>query len=89
MVRYLEDIQKQIKKGQIPKEVFGHFSNAFESLDLTKDLDLFDIKKLKENSKRDYFRLRKGKYRAIFYIEGEDIYVVALDKREDVYKKWQ
>ena len=89
MIRYLEDILKRIKKGQIAKEVFRHFNNAFESLDLTKDLDLFDIKKLKENGARNYFRLRKGKYRAIFYIEGEDIYVVALDKREDIYKKWQ
>ena len=89
MIRYLEDIQKRIRKGLLPKEIFGHFNNAFESLDLTKDLDLFDIKRLKENGPRKYFRLRKGKYRAIFYIEGEDIYVVALDKREDVYKKWQ
>jgi len=89
MIRYLEDILKRIKKGQIPKEIFKHYNNAFESLDLTKDLKLFDIKMLKEDGARNYFRLRKGKYRAIFYIEGEDIYVVALDKREDIYKKWQ
>jgi mRNA interferase RelE/StbE len=89
MIRYLEDIVKRIRKGQIPKDVFVHINNAFASIDLTKDLNLFDIKKMKESSKRDYYRLRKGKYRAIFYIEDDDIYVVALDKREDVYKKWQ
>jgi mRNA interferase RelE/StbE len=89
MIQYLEEIVKRIKKGLIPKEIFIHINNAFESIDLTKDLNLFDIKVLKESSSRKYYRLRKGKYRAIFYIEGENIYVVALDKREDVYKKWQ
>jgi mRNA interferase RelE/StbE len=89
MIRYLEDIVRKIKKGLIPNEIFIHINNAFESIDLTKDLNLFDIKKIKEEEKRNYYRLRKGKYRAIFYIEGDDIYVVALDKREDVYKKWQ
>ena len=89
MVRYLEDIVKRIRKGAIPKDVFIHINNAFESIDKTKDLNLFDIKKLKESEVRDYYRIRKGKYRAIFYIDGQDIYVVALDKREDVYKKWQ
>jgi mRNA interferase RelE/StbE len=89
MIKYLEDIVKRIRKGQIPKEIFIHINNAFSSIDLTKDLSLFDIKKLKESKERNYYRLRKGKYRAIFYIENENIYVVALDKREDVYKKWQ
>jgi mRNA interferase RelE/StbE len=89
MIRYVEDIVKHIKKGLIPKEVFLHINNAFTSIDITKDLNLFDIKAMKESEDRKYYRLRKGKYRAIFYIEGEDIYVVALDKREDVYKKWQ
>ena len=61
------------------------------SLDLTKDLDLFDIKQLKvsEEKQRIYYRLRKGKYRAIFYFDNENIYVIALDKREEVYKKWR
>ena len=89
MIRYLIDIIKRIKKGSIPKEIFVHIHNAFTSIDLTKDLNLFDIKSVKESDSRKYYRLRKGKYRAIFYIEKEDIYVVALDKREDIYTKWQ
>ena len=89
MIKYLEEIIKKIRKGQNPKEVFIHINNAFSSIDITKDLNLFDIKKLRESGGRCYYRLRKGKYRAIFYIEGDDIYVVALDKREAVYKKWQ
>jgi len=91
MIRYLDDILKRIKKGQIPKEIFVHFNNAFYALDLTKDLSLFDIKQLKssEEKTRNYYRLRKGKFRAIFFIEGEDINVITIDKREEVYKKWQ
>lgn len=91
MVKYIEEVLKRVKKGLIPKEIFVHFNNAFISLDVTKDLTLFDIKQLKisEETKRIYYRLRKGKYRAIFYIEELDIFVIAIDKREEVYKKWQ
>jgi len=91
MVRYEGDIAKRAANGRIPQEVFLHINNAFAALDLTKDLNLFDIKHLKvsKNSERTYYRLRKGKYRAIFYMSEDDIYVIALDKREEVYKKWQ
>jgi len=35
-----------------------------------------------------YYRLRKGKYRAIFYIEASNYYVISIAKREEVYKQW-
>jgi mRNA interferase RelE/StbE len=91
MVRYEDEIVTKIAKRQIPKDVFVHINNAFMALDLTKDMSLFDIKQLKmsKETERVYYRLRKSKYRAIFYLEGNDIWVVALDKREVVYKKWQ
>ena len=91
MVGYIDEIAKRVKKGLLPKEIFVHFNNVFVSLDLTKDLRLFDVKQLKisEEHKRIYYRLRKNKYRAIFYIEDNNIFVIALDKREEVYKKWQ
>lgn len=91
MVYYFEEILKRIKKRSLPREIFVHFNNAFTSLDMTKDLNLFDIKQLKRSEEKSltYFRLRKGKYRAIFYIEEENIFVIAIDKREEVYKKWQ
>ena len=91
MVSYLEEILKRIKKRLITKEIFIHFNNAFSSLDMTKDLNLFDIKQLKksEEKSRIYYRLRKGKYRALCDIEEENIFVIAIDKREEVYKKWQ
>jgi mRNA interferase RelE/StbE len=91
VVRYAEDIVKRISKGLIPQDVFLHINNAFMAIDITKDMNLFDIKQIKmsKETNRIYYRLRKGKYRAIFYLEDKDIMVVALDKREDVYRKWQ
>ena len=91
MIRYADDIVKRISKGLIPQDIFLHINNAFTAIDITKDLSLFDTKQLKMSKEkgRIYYRLRKGKYRAIFFIENNDILVVALDKREDIYRKWQ
>ena len=89
MIQYEAAISKAVLKGKIPKNIFVHFNNVFIALDKTKDLKLFDIKKLKSSLKRNYYRLRKGKYRAIFYLEKDNIFVIALDKREDVYKRWE
>lgn len=89
MAYYDQDIKKEIKKGSLPKEIAELFHHAFISLDATKDLNLFDIKKLMTHSSLNYYRLRKGKYRAIFYIDDEDIYVITIGKRSEVYKKWQ
>ena len=91
MIRYAEDIVKRVEKGQIPHNIFLHINNVFTAIDVTKDMSLFDIKQLKmsKEANRMYYRFRKGKYRAIFYVEIEDIMVVALDKREDIYRKWQ
>ncbi len=84
MVYYDEDIRKDLRKARLPKEIARLFYNAFASLNITKDLNLFDIKKLVTNSSIDYFRLRKGKYRAIFKIEDNDFYVLSIAKREEV-----
>ena len=91
MIRYADDIVKRISKGLIPQDIFLHINNAFTAMDITKDLSLFDTKQLKMSKEKDriYYRLRKGKYRAIFFVENNDILVVALDKREDIYRKWQ
>lgn len=89
MVYYEKEVQKAVGKGLLPKTVVKLFHNAFMSLGLTKDLNLFDIKKMKGNYKRDYYRLRKGKYRAIFYIDNDDFYIIYIGKREEVYDLWQ
>jgi len=89
MIFYEKSVQKSFGKGEIPKRIIILFHNAFLALDLTKDLSLFDIKRIKGNYNRDYFRLRKSKYRAIFYILNNDYYIIYIGKREEVYDKWQ
>ena len=88
MIYYDEDIKKEIYKGKLPKEIAKLFVHAFVSIDTTKDLNLFDIKKLVSDSSINYYRLRKGKYRAVFKIENDDIYVLTIAKRSEVYKRW-
>ena len=88
MVKHEENVLKRLKKGKPPHEIFQHFNNAFIAIDLTKDLTLFDIKRLKTTTDRVYFRLRKGQYRGIFFLEKGNLVVIAIDKREEVYKKW-
>ena len=89
MIFYEKSIRKSFKKREIPRRIMILFQNAFLSLDLTKDLGLFDIKKIKGNFDREYYRLRKGKYRAIFYMLNDDFYIIYIGKREEVYDKWQ
>ncbi|MBP7553296.1 MAG: hypothetical protein KA885_07700 [Spirochaetes bacterium] len=89
MIFYEAKVEKAVKKGEIPKNIFKNIHNVFLSLDLTKDINLFDIKKMKGNYSKDYFRLRKGKFRAIFYLENNDIYVIYIGKREEAYDLWQ
>ena len=89
VVYYEKSVKKAIDKGNIPVQVLKRLHNAFLSLDLTKDLGLFDIRKLKGSYQREYYRLRKGKYRAIFYIEDSDVYVIHIGKREEVYDLWE
>jgi len=89
MIYYEKAVQKSYKKGEIPKRVMKLFHNAFLSIDATKDMNLFDIKQIKGSYDRDYYRLRKSKYRALFYFSGEDIYIIYIGKRDEVYKKWE
>jgi mRNA interferase RelE/StbE len=88
VVFYDVDVRKSIKKGSLPQEVAELFKKTFDVLDTTGDLNLFDIKQLTSNSEKVFYRLRKGKYRAIFIIEDDDIYVLVISKRDEVYKKW-
>jgi len=89
MLYYENEVRKSVKKGALPKEIFRRFNNAFIALETTGDLGLFDIKKLKSSEKRSYYRLRKNKYRAIFYIENNDYYVISIEKREEAYRQWE
>lgn len=89
MIRYEDEVLKNVKKGRLSKEVFKLFHHAFIALENTNDLNLFDIKRLRSSEKRTYYRLRKNKYRAIFYIENANYFVISIAKREEVYKQWE
>jgi len=89
MIQYEKDIQKALKKNNLPKKVFERFHNAFLSLDLTNDYSLFDIKKIRGRYSKDYYRLRKGKFRAIFYFENNIYYIISIRKRDEVYDLWE
>ncbi len=89
MIKYEDQVRKCIEKGKIPRHIFQTFHNAFKSIELTKDLNLFDIKEVKGNLRRTYYRMRKGKYRAIFFIDADDILVIHIGKRDEVYKLWR
>ena len=45
-----------------------------------------DIKKLQGNQKQPFYRLRIGKYRAVYYILELETIIVKIDTRGDVYK---
>lgn len=89
MIYYEKEVRSFLKKGKITLEIFKRFDNAFIALEATKDLSLFDIKRLKGSASRNYYRLRKGKYRAIFYLENNDFHVIIIAKREEVYDLWE
>ena len=66
------------------------FFRAFEEIskDITK-INLYDIKDYHTSEIGDFFRLRIGKYRAIFKINKDVITILVLDigNRGDIYKK--
>ena len=45
-----------------------------------------DIRKLKGEKVQNVFRLRIGKYRVIFSMEPEEIRIIRIDTRGDIYK---
>lgn len=45
-----------------------------------------DIKKLQGEKYPPLYRLRVGKYRIIYHVEQNDIIIVKIDLRGDVYK---
>lgn len=88
MIRYSAEILKSVKKGGLPEKVFLQFHHCFQAIERVGDLTIFDVKQVKGEFDRTYYRLRKGQYRAIFYFEKSDIRVVSLEHRSEVYRQW-
>lgn len=61
------------------------FSEIAENIN---NINVYDIKKLHDKTYNDVFRLRIGKYRAVFRVINNEIliYVFVIDSRGDVYK---
>lgn len=61
------------------------FTNAFKDIANGKEAK-YDIKKLK--GQIDFYRLRLGKYRAVYTIINEKLIILVLDvvSRGDIYK---
>ena len=49
-------------------------------------LNIFDIKKMIDKKRKAYYRLRIGKYRALFHIEDGMIFVEEIGPRGGIYK---
>ena len=85
-VLYSRQVEKQVKKGKIPKEIWVDFRDAFDSFGITANFRLFDIKKLTNKGPHVYYRLRIRNYRALFHMDDSAIYVEVIGPRGEIYK---
>lgn len=85
VVKIGELVVKALKKGGLPLSIYENFYKTFCVLDREKDLSLFNVKPIGEN----FHRMRKGKYRAIFHLENDNVYIDLIAKRDEVYKLWE
>lgn len=88
-VCYSSNIAKKVRKHQLPKEIWVDFRDAFEALAVSRNMRLFDIKKMVAKGPYVYFRLRIRDYRALFHMDNKCIYVEEIGPRGDIYKRWQ
>lgn len=88
-VRYSKDIAKKVKRHQLPKEIWVDFRDAFDAFASSRNIRLFDIKRLVTKGPHVYFRLRIRNYRAIFHMDDQWIYVEEIRPRGEIYKRWQ
>ena len=85
-IKYHKKAYKFIKENKL----YGlKFIKAFS--DISHDLNnvcKYDIKKLHNPTYNDIFRLRIGKYRAIFRVIKDEILILVfdIDSRGDIYK---
>lgn len=86
-VLYSKSAEKFIKQN---KAIGIRFMKAFSDIsDNLLSIYYYDIKRYHHKKYDDIFRLRIGKYRAIFRVIKEEIVisVIDIDSRGDIYKK--
>lgn len=75
---YLKAAVKNLEKFDIKTR-----KRLIESID---NIPQGDIKKMQGEKHPPVYRLRVGKYRIIYHIEGENIIIARIDTRGDIYK---
>ena len=88
-VLYSKNIAKKVRRHQLPKEIWVDFRDAFQALALSRNIRLFDVKKLVVKGPHVYFRMRIRNYRALFHMNDETIYVEEIGPRGEVYRRWR
>ena len=88
-VLYGKAVSVKVRKHQLPKEIWEDFRDAFDALAASRNMRLFDIKKMAAKGPYVYFRLRIRNYRALFHMDNARIYVEAIGPRGEIYKRWQ
>lgn len=77
-ITYLKSAYKSLDKYDIKTR-----KRIIESID---KIPQGDIKRLQGEKYPPVYRLRLGKYRIIYHIENENIIIVNIDTRGDIYK---
>jgi mRNA interferase RelE/StbE len=62
-------------------------NNATRLSAAIRQLPLGDVKRLHGTNKLQKYRLRVGDYRIVFCMEHDDIIILRIDNRGDVYKR--
>lgn len=74
-VKYRKGAQKFIKSN---KRVGLQFFQAFEEIKNDGDFNNYDIKRFHDKTYKDIFRLRIGKYRAIFRLVDDELILLVI-----------
>ncbi|MDO4584030.1 MAG: type II toxin-antitoxin system RelE/ParE family toxin [Planctomycetia bacterium] len=83
VVNVAERAKKYLKK--LPENSRKKILQHLQQLEIS-GLKLNHVKQLTGNLDQ-YYRLRIGEYRAIFYVEKDTFYVVAILHRKDSYRE--
>ena len=83
---YGKEVQRKLRKHQIPRDVWEDFRDAFLGMSVSQNFRLFDVKKMIAKGSYVYYRLRIRNYRALFHMDRENIYVEDIGPRGGVYR---
>jgi len=86
-IKYTSSAKKEMKN--LPKEIRKNINDGLE--ELTDDPYKHNIEKVNSSNKSAiFYKIRVGKYRAIFFIHNKALIILVMEvgKRSKVYRKW-